>query len=139
MKETLVSVFQQRMDKCTYEQFWLCAVITGLNGFIVSQRDNIVGVVSLWSIILALLFLVSYGIFYLMHRHISHYKNRDIFLELIKGQNDVLDMLGKPNKPYDFYSFIGTGFYIAWIILCSAFSILYLCLRNNAVSSLSGV
>ena len=34
MKETILQLLQQRMDKCTTEQFWAVAMVTGLDAFV---------------------------------------------------------------------------------------------------------
>jgi hypothetical protein len=40
MKNTIVPILQQRMDKCTNEQFWATGAIIGLNAFLLSQNKT---------------------------------------------------------------------------------------------------
>ena len=41
MKNTLIQIYQQRMDKCTTEQFWAVALLAAMCGFILLQKKSL--------------------------------------------------------------------------------------------------
>ena len=77
MKNTIVPILQQRMDKCTNEQFWVTGAITGLNAFLLSQNETIRLFFPSWAILaVSTIIFISAG-FYMLNRHVGYYATRE--------------------------------------------------------------
>lgn len=116
MKATLVSILQQKMDKCTTEQFWAVAVITGLNGFLISQNSVIKSAIPGLAIVIAVTILTGYGIFYVIHRHESYYSFRSEQVEFLKDEIDIPPSLKWKPESLRKSCFTGVVFYVGWIL-----------------------
>ena len=68
MKNTFVTVLQQRMIHMMTEQFWAVAVITGLNVMVIIQKETILKSLPEWSVVAAVFVLTVYGVGYILHR-----------------------------------------------------------------------
>lgn len=123
MKDTLVNILQQRMNKCTTEIFWAVAVITGFCALIVTQKPSFLKVMPYWIFIVAILIMVLYGIFYIIHRHLTYYLDAQDLVSLIRDIPYCPKRMKREPKPWKLRSFTGTAFYILWIIFAGVFSI----------------
>lgn len=134
MKETLIAVLQQRMDKCTSEQFWACATLSGLNVFLLLQKDLVLSVpAGLWLACSTLIILTGYGTFFIIHRHISYYKLRDSLISLLDDEKDVPQVFIRPGQQTVLQSLLGSiaalsgvTFYAVWPLLLAVFNIMHL-------------
>jgi len=116
MKNTILAILQQRMDKCTKEQFWAVGIITALDGFVFSKTLHILNLLPSWLVVTVLLAFGLYSIFYVLHRHKSYYNYRDSFVSLIKDAQDVPEHMKLAKSPWGGSSLIGTGFYVVWLV-----------------------
>ena len=117
MKKTIVTILQQRMDKCTTEQFWAIGIITGLDAFMFAQSSQILVVFSTWVVIAVCIVIGVYAIYYVIHRHKSYYQYRADLVSLVKGEPDAPAAMKSEKSPCSCSSLIGTGFYVAWLVL----------------------
>lgn len=119
MKGSLISLLQSRMDKCTSEQFWAVGIITGLSVFLISQSSIIHEKLPNCSVIViaAQLILSAYGIYFVVHRHVSYYRlERELSL-LLKTEKNAPKMLQQKHSWWEVPSLSGVVFYIIWILL----------------------
>ena len=54
MKETYATILFERMNKCTTEQFWAVATVSGAHAFAMLQAPSLLAVLPRWLVILAL-------------------------------------------------------------------------------------
>ena len=117
MKETILTILQERMNKCTSEQFWAVGLITGLDAFVFMQYSKILDVFPKWSVIFLCVFIGALSIYYVIDRHKNYYNYHKSFVSLVKEEPDVPLPMKSEKKPWDRNSLIGTGFYIGWLVL----------------------
>lgn len=117
MKETIVIILQQRMDKCTSEQFWAVALLTGIHAFIISQRENLAATFPDWIIISVISIVTLYGIWFIIHRHISFYSLRDRMVEILKEEKDIPESLKKCPSKWRWPQLSGVLFYAGWSLI----------------------
>jgi hypothetical protein len=112
MKETIITLLQQRMDKCTTEQFWAVASLTAADGFVI-QSDKVSSGIALVAITIDTI----YGVFFIFDRHFAFYRNRKLMGSLFKDERDAPDFLKTEPNPFRFYSLSGVLFYLLWVVL----------------------
>ena len=57
------------MDKCTVEQFWMVALIAGVNGFMMTQRELLTAALGTAALCVSAGLTVLVGIAYVLSRH----------------------------------------------------------------------
>ena len=117
MKPTIIPLLQQRMDKCTTEQFWAVAALTAADGFAITSAKSIVAAVTRCSVLFVLTIAVVWGVLFIIGRHRAYYKNRAAMVTLLQGEQDVPDFLKTPADPWSFNSLSGVVFYVGWVVL----------------------
>jgi hypothetical protein len=117
VEETLINWIQTRMDKCTSEQFWAVAAITGLNYFLVSQSSIIQKSELHNYVIVALVLLSPYGIYFVVHRHVSWFRLECELRKLLKDKTIAPKMLTKEIHWWSFTCLSGVLFYTVWILV----------------------
>ena len=118
MKETIVSILQQRMDKCTSDQFWAVGFLTGLNAFVILQkRTNALASVPCWAILLGTTVFTVYGAYYIIACHRNFYLYRSEQAKLLRVEPYVPDFLKRCPSPRELSSLRGVGLYVLWISL----------------------
>lgn len=117
MKTTILNILQQRMDKCTNEQFWSVAAISGMDAFLMSQKATITSCINSTAIFIVLAVVSIYAIFYIFNRHISYYRNKRIMQTLLENENDVPNSMKLKVNSWSWNRLIGLIFYITWIVL----------------------
>jgi len=65
----MISLLQQRMDKCTSEQFWTVAALTAADGFLLTNGWDLEKRFSYGGIMLVLTVLTCWGIWIIVERH----------------------------------------------------------------------
>ena len=116
MKEAIVNVLQQRMNKCTSEQFWAVATLTGFNAFIISQKEDILAALPSWGVLVAVGLATAWGVYYIIHRHIGYYFLCGELAELLKNEPGIPAFLKTcPNK-WRGPSLTGVIFYAGWVL-----------------------
>ena len=116
MKSTIVSILQQRMDKCTTEMFWAVAAITGFCAIIITQKSSLLNAMPLWILIASTAIIVFYGIFYILHRHATYYLNAQDLVSLIRDFPECPERIKREPAPWRLRSLIGSGFYVLWVL-----------------------
>ncbi|MHC4298822.1 MAG: hypothetical protein ACYS7Y_16210 [Planctomycetota bacterium] len=119
MRKTVVSILQQRMDKCTSEQFWIVAAITGMDAFLLSQRSTITAYINTVAILAVLAIVTVYGVLFVVHRHKAYYDNRDLMQTLLKNESDVPDSMKFEVNAWSLSELTGVTFYASWVLLGS--------------------
>ena len=117
MKETIIALLQQRMDKCTTEQFWAVASLTAADAFVVSGRDQLLQSLPRWVLLSLITFASAYGVLFVIQRHLGFYRNRDAMARLLADERDVPDFLRDEPRRRSFNSLSGVMFYVGWILL----------------------
>jgi hypothetical protein len=113
---TLLSVLQQRMDKCTSEQFWAIASLTALNAGIIAATSALSLDIPKWIIALALSGATFYGVFFVIHRHKGYYDYRNDFAQLVKDSSVAPKFMQQPKNPWELRQLTGVAFYSLWIL-----------------------
>lgn len=120
MKEAIANVLQQWMDKCTSEQFWAVATLTGFNAFIISQKEDILAALPSWGVLVAVGLATAWGLYYIIHRHVAYYFLRGELVELLKNEHGIPVFLKtRPNK-WRASSLTGVIFYAGWVLVLGA-------------------
>ena len=117
MKNTIVTILQHRMDKCTNEQFWATGAITGLNAFLLSQNKTISPFFSSWVIWAVSTVICIYGIFYVRNRHHDYYATREAMAELLRNETNIPEFMTEKVKIRTVCSLIGLTFYSGLIVV----------------------
>ena len=123
MKSTYITLIQHRMDKCGSNQLWAVATVTGLAVFTVTQKSTLTNTLPTWIIIASIAGLTICAIGYVLHRHHTYYKNSEVLVSILKNDPECPDLLKNCRKPWEFITFIGSGFYLGWIIGAGIISI----------------
>ena len=126
MKDTIVSLLQQRMDKCTSEQFWAVGAITAFNGVLVTQARAVASTSLRWVLVGAVVMATAYAVYYIINRHKSYYLNRGALAELLQDAEQCPEFLKKVPNPQDARTWTGCAFYVLWVIGMGTFGILSL-------------
>ena len=117
MKATMISILQQRMDKCTTEQFWAVAILTATDVFIVTQAQNPAAKVPYCALLTAITIATVWGVFFIWERHCGWFRNRVDLASLLQNEADLPERLKRFPKFWSFKSLVfGVGFYIAWVL-----------------------
>lgn len=126
VKTTLVTLFQSRMDKCTTEQFWAVATLTGMDGAVLLQRHDIQGVAP--AALLALLVAAAnlYAVALVVSRHLIYCFYRRELAALLRDEPEVPRCLTRPLSPWSPSSLSGVVFYGGWIAALGAIATLAL-------------
>ena len=117
MKNTIVTILQQRMDKCTKEQFWATGAITGLNAFLLSHAETIRALFSSWAILAVGTVICIYGVFYVVSRHIGYYAIREAMSELLRDEKNIPAFMTEKVNIWSGQSLIGLTFYVGLIVV----------------------
>jgi hypothetical protein len=116
MKSTIVTILQQRMDKCTHEQFWVTGAITGLNAFLLSQASTIRTLFSNEAILSVSMVICIYGVFFVVSRHVWYYTIREAMSKILRSEDDIPDFIIKKVNPWTGQSLVGVTFYSGLIL-----------------------
>ena len=135
MEGDLISLLQSRLDKCTTEQFWAVGVITGLSAFLISESTIIKEKLPYYSIIVVQLILSAYGIYFVVHRHISFYELEGELSCLLKDEEIAPKMLKEKHNPWEGHALSGVVFYTGWILLTCAAVVSCYIRRNPQVTT----
>jgi hypothetical protein len=134
MKDTIIQLLQQRMDKCTNEQFWAVASLTAADGFVVSSHKDIAEITPAWLVLTAISAAAIYGIWFVIQRHFAYYRNRRAMVTLLAHEHDAPDFLKRKSSPCSANSLSGVAFFVGWILAgCILCYFAMLQPNNNAV------
>jgi len=67
-----MGVYQQRMDKCTTEQFWMVALLGGMNGFIIAQKELLSLALGTTALVAAVVIASLVGVVFVLSRHLVY-------------------------------------------------------------------
>ena len=125
MKQAMVNLLQQWADKCTTEQFWAVAALTGMNAFVIAQKKDLLDASPAWGIIAVVAILTIYGTWYVVHRHISYQFFRVELAKLLHDETEVPTFL-KESPPLwkGFGALSGVVFYVLWIVSLGILSVI---------------
>ena len=125
MKEALLNLLQQRADKCTTEQFWAVATLSGMNAFVISQKRDLLTALPPWAIILIITIPTIYGTLYVIHRHTRYYVYRGALATLLQDEASAPVFLKTcPPTWKGKSSLSGVLFYVMWIVGLWALSVI---------------
>jgi hypothetical protein len=136
MKETLVSIIKQSMDKCTTEQFWVVATTIGINSYIIGNFPSYRQVIHY--ILAFSTLLTCYSIFLIIHRARAHIKCAYMLYRLIEPSTDVdkeVKDLFKSSGKVSPSDFTGAGFYA--VVVLSSYIALLMRIFNVYLSGLN--
>jgi len=117
MKSVIVSLLQQRMDKCTTEQFWAVAALLAADGFIVDKRDALIAALPWWLLLVFVTIASAYGIWFIVQRHIGYYRYRDDLAVLLAHERDVPEFLRHEPRRHSLNTLSGVTFYVVAVLI----------------------
>jgi len=120
LTEALLPVLQQRMDKCTSEQFWAVGAITGLDAFLLTQANEIRDLLPSWAVVAGAGLLAAYGFYFIIHRHIGYFELYDRVVDLIKDDPASPEMFKAYPSRWRGHSLSGVAFYCIWVAIMTA-------------------
>jgi len=97
-KDTFINILQQRMDKTTTEQFWVVALIYGLNGVLIFKKAVIISFLDKWVIITFSLFVTIIGTVYILQRMKTYIEATKEISQLISNEKDAPDSMRHPSR-----------------------------------------
>jgi hypothetical protein len=124
IKDALLGVLQQRMDKCTTEQFWAVGAITGLDAFLLTQAAQVRLVLQSYLVIATVVLLALYGLYFIINRHVGYFYLYDKLVDLIKDDPDAPKMFKAYPSRWKGHSISGVVFYCIWVALASGATIM---------------
>jgi len=127
-KDALLQIFQQRMDKCTNEQFWAVATLSAFYAGLLSNPSLSAGLAK-WLIAIVLSAASFYGVFFVVNRHKAYYDYRKDFADLLKDCTFAPRVLKEARSAWDLSRFSGLFFYSSWILVGYAVT-MYVLLRK---------
>lgn len=116
-KDTYINILQRRMDKTTTEQFWIVALIYGLNGVLIFKKAVIISFLNRWVIIIFSLFLTIIGTVYILQRMKTYIEASKEISRLVTNEKDAPNYMRHPSR-WGGISPLGYGVYIIviWIV-----------------------
>lgn len=117
MKNTIASLLQTRMDKCTAEQFWAVATLTAADSFFISQSRGALASIPRCFLLFAVAAATIYGIWFVIGRHRAYYKNRLSLASLLSDEKDAPDWLKRPPNLSTRNSLSGVLFYVGCLVV----------------------
>ena len=111
-----MSLLQQRMDKCTTEQFWAVASLTTLHGVLLLQHGDLPPGLSAVLVVLASTIATAHGVFFVVHRHRAYYTMRSAQAALLRDYPEAPEFLRSAPAPWKGAALTGVVFYVAWIV-----------------------
>jgi hypothetical protein len=60
------------MDKCTTEQVWIVALLGGMNGFIIAQREVLTSAVGVPALVVTVVCASLVGVVFVLSRHLIY-------------------------------------------------------------------
>ena len=115
MKKVLISILQQKMDGCSRDQFWAVAAVSGLNGFFVSQAEDLGKLMPAWVLVCAVLVAGAIAVYYIVHRHVSFYRYSADVAHLLAEEESAPAWMKTARHPSDVATWLGSGFYVCWV------------------------
>ena len=113
----MISLLQQRMDKCTTEQFWAVAILTGTDVFIITQAQNLAAKMPYWILLLVISLVTVWGVCFIVERHFGWYRSRHVLASLLQNEPDVPERLKRFPNFWSLNSLaFGVGFYVVWVL-----------------------
>lgn len=123
LKDTFADILHVRMQKCTSEQFWAVATVSGMQAFAMLESPRLLEILLRWLIIFALTLVTAYAVSYIFHRHVVYYRRRQL-VALIADEEQVPPELQTCRSPWSPRALMGCGFYAGWLILLWAMNII---------------
>ncbi|HVZ16144.1 MAG TPA: hypothetical protein VG897_03430 [Terriglobales bacterium] len=117
MKETIVGLLQQRMDKCTNEQYWAVASVTATDAIVISSRQEFTKSIPTAAIVAGLSILTTYGVVFVIQRHVNYYRLRRDLATVLQGEPVVPDFLKRVPGGRTVNSLSGVVFYVLWMVI----------------------
>ena len=116
VEETLINLIQNRMDKCTTEQFWATGAITGMAAVLITKSLNVPLKSYGWIVSIVHFLLACYGCYFVIHRHLRYYELQGELAKLLKDE-DISPLLKVHGNPWRGHALSGVGFYVLWIVI----------------------
>ena len=117
MREALIAMLQQRMDKTTNEQFWMVGAITALNAFLVAQADDVSTNLPDAMVIAVAALLAGYGVLFVVERHHAYYSLRNDVAELVQDEELAPRWLKSRPRRWRWPHASGVAFYVVWMTM----------------------
>lgn len=131
MKDSIVTLLQDRMGKCTTEQFWAVATISGMNAFVVTEKDKLIAIAPLWLTVLIITLATAYGCWFTVQRHMKYYFYRKELATYLKDEKHIPGFLKHVPAQHSYNTLSGVSFYIGWMIILWIMNMLALVHLDN--------
>lgn len=119
VKETIATILQSRMDKCTSEQFWAAGVVAALDAYLIAQREEIIEVVPKYIVIGLTLIVGAYAWYFVVDRHKAYYRFVDDLATVLEGEASVPASIKTRWQPWEGHSWSGVLFYVGVVVIAT--------------------
>lgn len=103
------------MDKCTNEQFWAVATISGMDGFALTEGKTLIATLPNWALAFLVSVATAYAVWFVIQRHQGYYFYRSQLVALLTDEKDVPSFLRTPPRSKS-NILSGVTFYVGWVI-----------------------
>lgn len=122
MKAAAAEILQIRMDKCTTEQFWVVATLSGMHALAITQKKDL-GNINPWVIIATIVLATGYGLYFIVTRHLAYYRYRAQQVELFQNEPGIPAGMKESLHPWKGQALSGVGFYSVLLLAFAALTI----------------
>ena len=109
MKDTLLEVFQQRMDKCQSEQAWAVTAYAAANAFVISEKSTFTTNLSSSSIVFALGAIGFATLIFVLIRKHEYYLYRRDMARLLAKVDDAPAYMKEEKRPRHVNLWVNSG------------------------------
>ena len=117
MREALVTILQQRMDKTTTEQFWAVGAFTALSALLLVESSAFKRLFAGGIVAATTLALAVYAIIFVVQRHTAYYRLRKDLADLLDDEDEAPSWMYEQPTGWKWPQWSGVVFYTGWILI----------------------
>lgn len=129
MKDTLVEISQQRMDRCQSEQMWALAAYAAACAFVISEKDAFLDGFSRDRLLVGLGIAGAATLVFVLERKWEYYRYRNDMARLVKDEADAPGYMKKEKSPWCWNSLIWLAVFV--IAAALPFGAVFYCLKEK--------
>jgi hypothetical protein len=129
MKDTLVEISQQRMDRCQNEQMWALAAYAATCAFVISEKDTFLEGLARGTLLIGLGIAGAAAFAFVLERKCEYYGYRNDMASLLKGEADAPDYMKKKKNPLCWNGVIWIAVFVIAVAL--PFGAAFYCLKEK--------
>ena len=104
------------MDKCTTEQFWAVATLSGLDAVLLTQSDVVASTFAAALVVVAVVVFTLYGVYFVVDRHRAYYRLWGCLVDYL-ADKEAPEFFHVKHSPWKGSSLTGVVFFAGWIAL----------------------